>query len=125
MPTLVFGFSNGGSAYTYLDDVSVTDSNAPSVELLTNPSFENSTTSLVGWGGWCATASLCGSGFPGQVLANNTCHSGNCYYDHCHQPSMDYLVQTFSATMGDTYRISFWYQQLGIGTLKMYAYVLG
>jgi hypothetical protein len=120
MPTLIFGFQSASAAYNYLDDVSVVDNNAPSIELLINPSFENSTTSLTGWGTWCATATDCGSGFPGQVLSNSNCHSGNCYYDHCHN-SYDYLLQSFPATIGHNYTISFWLQQTGTGTIKFYA----
>jgi hypothetical protein len=108
-----------------LDDVSVVDVIAPTVQLLDNPSFDNSTANLTSsWGAWCATASICGSGTPGQLLANSgTCHSNNCYVDHCHQPNFDYLLQDFSATIGHIYTISFWYQHVGTGTLKMYAYV--
>ncbi len=122
MPTLVFGFLNGASAYSYLDDVSVVDTSAPSIQLLINPSFENSTSSLTGWGSWCATVANCGTGFPGQVTSSS-CHTGNCYYDHCHNPDFDYLLQSFPATIGHIYTISFWYQTTGSGTFKLYAYV--
>jgi hypothetical protein len=123
MPTLIFGFSTGTSSYNYLDDVSVVDTNASSIQLLINPSFENSTSNLTGWGTWCATTAICGTGFPGQVLTNSSCHSGNCYYDHCHQTDFDYLIQSFPATIGRIYTISFWFQQTGTSILKLYAYV--
>ncbi len=123
MPTLIFGFSNGGSGYSYLDDVSVVDTNASSIQLLNNPSFENSTTLLNGWTTWCGNVTYCGTGFPGQVLANSSCHSGNCYYDHCHT-NYDYLTQSFPATIGEPYTISFWLQQMGFGTIKFYAEIL-
>jgi hypothetical protein len=123
VPTLVFGFSSGLSGYSYLDDVSVVDNSAPSIQLLRNPSFENSTSTLTGWTTWCATASVCGSGFPGTIINNSSCHSGNCYIDHCHQPSYDYLLQSFSATIGHTYTISFWLQQTGTTTIKFSATV--
>jgi hypothetical protein len=122
MPTLVFGFMAGAAGYNYLDDVSVVDNSAPSIQLLINPSFENSTSNLTGWGTWCATTTICNSGFPGQVTTTS-CHSGNCYYDHCHNPDFDYLIQSFPATIGHTYAISFWFQQTGGGVLKLYAYV--
>ncbi len=118
VPTLVFGFSTGTSAYNYLDDVSVVDNSAPSMQLLRNPSFENSTSTLTGWTTWCTSS--CNSGYPGTIT-NSSCHSGNCYIDHCHQTDYDYLVQSFSAKIGDTYTISFWFQQTGTGTLKFYA----
>jgi hypothetical protein len=117
MPTLVFGFTSGGGGYNYLDDVSVVDSNAPAVQLLNNPSFENTTSNLTDWVTWCT--STCNTGYPGKVT-NSTCHSGNCFIDHCHTPDYDYLVQSFSATIGHIYTISFWFQQTGFGTIKIY-----
>ncbi len=125
MPTLIFGFSfTGATGYNYLDDVSVVDNSAPSIQLLNNPSFENSTTNLTGWTTWCGNVTYCGgTNFPGQVLANSSCHSGNCYYDHC-KNNYDYLSQSFPATIGDNYTISFWFQQLGTGTMKFYAEIL-
>ena len=33
----------------YLDSVSVIDNSAPLIQLLTNPSFENSTITITGW----------------------------------------------------------------------------
>lgn len=117
----MFAFSAGSSVYIYFDDVSVVDNNASSIQLLDNPSFENSTSSIYGWTSWCTSS--CGSGFPGQILNNGSCHSGNCYFDHCHQPSYDYLVQSFSATIGSMYTISFWLQMVGTGTFKFYATV--
>jgi hypothetical protein len=121
-PTLIFGFNSVSTAYNYLDDVSVVDNNAPSIQLLNNPSFENSTSNLTGWTTWCVlTQCSNGAGYPGRVLANSTCHSGNCYIDHCHQTNYDFLVQSFPATIGDTYNISFWLQQTGTGTAKFYA----
>ncbi len=119
MPTLVFGFSTGGSAYIYLDNVSVVDNNASSIQLLNNPSFENSASNLTGWTTWCASS--CNTGYAGKVLANSSCHSGNCYIDHCHTPDYDYLVQSFPAAIGHIYTISFWLQLVGTGTLKFYA----
>jgi hypothetical protein len=123
MPTLIFGSSLTTFNYNYLDDVSVVDNNAPSIQLLNNPSFENSTTSLNGWTTWCANATNCGTGFPGQVLANSSCHTGNCYIDHC-RTNYDYLSQSFPATIGDIYTISFWLQQTGTGTPKFYAEIM-
>jgi hypothetical protein len=121
-PTLVFGFSTGASVFIYLDSVSVVDSSAPAIQLLNNPSFENSTSNLTGWGTWCATTTNCGTGFPGRVLANSSCHSGNCYMDHCHA-NYDFLFQSFPATIGHIYTISFWLQLAGASTIKFYASV--
>jgi hypothetical protein len=98
MPLLVFSFYNGGSDYSYLDNVSVVDNNAPSIQLLNNPGFEDSTSNITGWTSWCSTTANCGAGNTGQILANSTCYSGNCYMDHCHT-NYDFLAQSFLATM--------------------------
>jgi hypothetical protein len=118
---LVFAFSIGAADYIYLDDVSVVDNSAPSIQLLNNPSFENSTSNITGWTAWCATTGNCGSGFPGQVMTNSSCHTGNCYIDHCHANNYDFLAQSFLATMGHTYTISFWLQETGTTIIKFAA----
>ncbi len=105
-PTLVFGFTTSTWNYIYLDSVSVVDNSAPAIQLLNNPGFDNSTTNLTGWITWCTSA--CGAGFPGRVLTNGSCHSGSCYYDHCLTSGCDYIVQSFPATIGHVYTISFW-----------------
>jgi hypothetical protein len=106
----MFGFKGyGGMDYTFLDSVSVVDSNASSIQLLNNPDFEDSTSSLTDWETWCTSA--CGSG-AGQVTSGSNCSSGNCYADHC-QANFDYLAQSFPATIGHTYTISFWLMQTG------------
>jgi hypothetical protein len=113
----MFGFKGYGMMdYSYLDSVSVVDNSAPSIQLLNNPGFDNSTSSLIGWTTWCTSA--CGSG-AGQVTTSS-CHSGNCYVDHC-QANYDYLVQSFSATIGHTYTISFWLMQTGGAMAAIYA----
>ncbi len=121
VPTLVFGFTTtSGAGFSYLDDVSVVDNNASSIQLLNNPGFENTTSNLTGWATWCI--SPCTGGYPGKVITNSSCHSGSCYIDHC-RSNYDYLVQSFSATIGHTYTISFWLQQFGTTTTKFYASV--
>jgi hypothetical protein len=111
-PTYVFAFSGGAGDYNYLDSLSVVDINAPTIQLLNNPGFDNSTTTLTGWATWCASG--CGIGNAGQVLANSSCYSGNCYLDHC-QGNYDYVSQTFPATVGDVYTMSFCLKQTGSG----------
>jgi hypothetical protein len=118
-PTLVFGFQNGGADYTSLDDVSVVDTSAPLIQLLDNPSFENSTSVLNGWITWCQS-SCGGSGNEGKVSTSG-CYSGNCYIDHCQKNNYDYLTQSFSATIGNTYTISFRLCQIVGGAGKFYA----
>jgi hypothetical protein len=113
----MFGFKGyGGMDYSYLDDVSVVDNNSPSIQLLNNPDFENSTSSPTGWIQWCQSA--CGSD-AGQVTNSASCYSGNCYVDHC-QNNYDYLAQSFSATINDIYTISFWLYQTGGGQCEIY-----
>lgn len=113
-PILTFTFHSGvGAETSYLDDVSVVDQSAPMVELLNNPSFENSTLGPTGWVTWCAS-SCTGVGDRG-VIATIGCHIGsgsNCFTDHC-QTTYDYLGQSFSATIGNTYTISFWLKKTG------------
>ncbi len=123
-PTLQFGFRNdGGMDYSWVDDVSVVATSAPSVQLLTNPSFENSTSTPTGWMTWCQSS--CGSGRQGQVTTGGSCNSGNCFYDHCVMPYYDYLAQSFSATIGSTYTISFWSYQTGGPGGQLYVNVAG
>ncbi len=107
--------------FTYLDSVSVVDNNASSVQLLQNPGFDNSTSSPpVGWTTSCTSACVNGSG---QVTTSGSCHFGNCYIDHC-QNNYDYLAQSFSATIGHIYTISFWAMQTGGGQSEVYVNLL-
>jgi hypothetical protein len=109
-PILQFGFTtNLGSDY-FLDTVSVTDASAPSIELLNNPSFDNSTTALNGWVVWCN--STCSAGAGAQVLFGTNCYLsiGNCFMADCPDTGLGavvFLGQSFSAIIGDTYTISF------------------
>jgi hypothetical protein len=124
MPTLSFAFTNGPGSDTYLDDVSIVDNNAPSVELLDNGSFENSTsTPPTDWVTWCS--STCSSGSTVSILSNSSCYlsSGNCYANHCYN-GPDFLAQSFSATIGHSYTISFWWQQTGGGLAALYVDVI-
>ncbi len=125
MPILSFAFTNGPGSDTYLDDVSIVDNSAPSVQLLDNGSFENSTSMPpTGWVTWCS--SMCsGGGSIVSILSNCSCclSSGNCYANHCyHGP--DFLAQSFSATIGNSYTISFWWQQTGGGLAALYVDVI-
>ena len=120
MPNLMFAFLTGSQSYVYLDSVSVVDYAALSTELLDNPGFDNSTSGPTGWGTWCATAANCNTGFQGRILANSTCRTGYCYFDHC-RPNNDYVYQTFPAVIGHIYKISFWVQLTGSGFVRFYA----
>jgi hypothetical protein len=110
-PILTFAFvTDLGNSY-FLDTVSVTKVTAPSVELLQNLSFENSTTQLNGWVLWCN--STCSPGAGGQVTYGTNCYlaTGNCFLADCpgagNGGAMVFLGQSFSATVVDTYTISF------------------
>jgi hypothetical protein len=118
-PTLVFGFQNGMGDVNYLDDVSVVDSGAPLIQLLNNPSFENSTSQPTGWITWCQSG--CGSGDAGKVISGGSCYSGNCYKDFCQSPVYDYLAQSFPATINHIYTISFRLYQSGGPAGNFYA----
>ncbi len=118
VPTLVFGFHCGGGDINYLDEVSVVDTSAPTIQLLNNPGFDNSTSTLTGWVTWCTSG--CVTNQECQVITGGSCHSGNCVYDFC-QNNFDYLAQSFLATIGHTYNISFWLQQAGGPAGKFYA----
>jgi hypothetical protein len=118
--TLMFGFrgdaAGGGQRYWYLDDVSVVDVTAPGIQLLQNPSFENSTTALTGWNQWCTSTCPSGSTNAGQVASGSNCKSSNCYMDHCYGGgAIDFLSQTILATIGHVYTISFWIFDYGSG----------
>jgi hypothetical protein len=123
-PTLQFGFhNNGGMDYSYVDDVSVVATSAPLNQLLVNPGFENSTSVATGWITWCQPGG-CGTGNQGKVINNSTCYSGNCFVDHCTN-GYDYLTQSFSATIGSTYNISFRYYQTGGPMGQIYVNIAG
>ena len=111
-PMLIFGFDASSSVYFLLDDVSVIDTNT-SVQLLTNPSFENSSASAVGWTPWCG--STCSAGTAGSVT-NIGCRTGRCFAGECGGGSVDYIAQAFSAVIGRRYNITFWYQRIKFGT---------
>ena len=112
---IMFGFQNENNREYYLDDVSVVDNGSPSIELLQNPGFENSTTSVTDWLQWCLTS--CGSGSSGTVTFGSNCFSGNCFVDNCYASAgIDFLAQTFNTTFGQTYTISFRLKLGGAGT---------
>jgi hypothetical protein len=90
--------------------VSVTRTSAPSIELLQNPSFENSTTMLNGWVVWCNWT--CSAGGGAQAMWGTNCYlsTGNCFLADCPNTgngAIVFLGQPFSAIIGATYIISF------------------
>ncbi|CAF2064005.1 unnamed protein product [Rotaria magnacalcarata] len=91
-----------------LDDVTVCDTASPSIQLLTNGDFE--TGSIVPWV-YCNPS---GSQYSGQVETGLTtmygypyvAYSGTDFYLDGAVGAPDYLSQTFSTTIGHTYRES-------------------
>jgi hypothetical protein len=104
-PTLLFGFETDGTCTYYLDAVSVVDDSSPSIELLANPSFENSAISATDWINSCETTCV------SQIVSGSQCFGslGNCLMISCSvdNPSISFLSQSFMTTIGNTYRISF------------------
>lgn len=120
-PILMFGVDGSNEMYIMLDDVSVVDKNDSSTQLLINPSFALSSTSLAGWSMWCSGG--CNAGYGGTVINSSSCRTDNCYKSHCNNGGTDYLVQSFIAIIGHSYNISFWYQRgrdLSGGSAKLY-----
>jgi hypothetical protein len=109
-PILTFAFVTDLYNNYFLDTVSVTEVTAPSIQLLNNPSFENSTTLPNGWVLWCN--STCNVGAGGLVTYGTNCYLNidNCFLADCPYGSggaMVFLGQSFPATIGSTYTISF------------------
>ena len=116
-----FTVHGGGASETvYLDDISVVRDSLPTIQLLSNPSFENSTSGPTAWSIWC-TSYCAGSGDGGRISTSG-CHPGsgnNCYMDHC-KTGYDLLGQSFSTEVGESYTISFWYFKTGGGAGKLF-----
>lgn len=120
-PVVQFATHGGPAAENvYLDGVSVVDTSQPTVELLSNPSFEMSPVATTAWVIWC-TSSCVGSDDGGQISTSGcqATYGSNCYKSHC-ETGYDFLGQAFSATIGTIYRISFWYRKTGGGAGKLY-----
>lgn len=128
-PILIFGFDASSVIYLVIDDVSVVDTTNSSVQLLTNPSFENSTSGPTRWTAWCTSS--CNAGTAGNVT-NSGCRTGMCYKSGCNggTANVDYLGQAFSAVIGRTYNITFWSQRvrfsttMGASTATLYAGII-
>ena len=113
-PLLVFGFETESARDFILDDVSVVQVGAPSIELLRNPSFENSTTTLNGWSLWCS-ASCSGTG--ANITSGSNCHgsSGKCFLDNCAGSGISFLGQSFFAIINQSYTLTYWLRGAGGG----------
>ena len=120
--TLLFGFKTDSTDVFYLDDVSVVDSNASSIELLTDPSFENATISATDWITSCETT--CTS----QIISGPQCFgsSGDCFMAYCtaNSSSIFFLSQSFMAIIGNTYTISYMLKQEGNSSTSSISFYL-
>ena len=125
-PLLVFAADGGGNDYYLLDTTSVVDAASPSVQLLANPGFDNSTGAFSGWDEWCVSGCTGSNQSPPGKGIGSGCQSGSCLSLSCGTgPNTPLLVgQSFSATLGHVYTISFWLQYSGGGGADMYVDVL-
>ena len=102
--TLSFRFEVGLNDYYYLDDVSVVNVNAPGTQLLTNPSFENSPTTIVNWTVACSV--MCS--FKADLETGINCYLLlSCLRAMCNGHN-ETVSQKFGTTIGDLYSVSFW-----------------
>ena len=102
--TIFFGFDVSGSDRYYLDTISVTNVNTPGTEILTNPSFESSSSSLVGWSSSCTS----GCSTTAAVTSGTRCYlsTGNCLIAQC-TTGVETISQTFASVPGNKYSVSF------------------
>ena len=111
-PRLVFGFDAANNIYIALDDVSVVDTASSLVELLANPSFENSSTTATGWSTSCTTSCM---GSSSAAVITSGCRTNNCLKSLCYGGGVDYIGQVFSAVVSHVYNITFWTQRVITG----------
>ena len=100
---LSFRFDAGNSDKYYLDDVSVANVNTLGIQLLMNPSFENSPTHIVDW------TVACSSGCLGQanLESGSACYlSSSCLLAQCYGYN-ETVSQSFGSTIGNIYSVSF------------------
>jgi hypothetical protein len=117
--------------YLSLDDVSLTDVTHPSGNLLTNGGFEGGTyvDPVAGTNqpnGWTYLNSF-GAGYAGNVVTASTAasttqpaaqpHSGTYFYQDGATQAYDGLTQGISTTIGDTYHISFYLDQIMVNNV--------
>lgn len=106
--TLTFGMqaNEDDENYWLLDNVSVNRTNT-NANVLVNGNFELG--SLTGWTQYCATGSNCGGGSNVGQITSSSCFMGSfCYVSKCDTGTRyDYLSQSFSTVIGESYVISF------------------
>lgn len=119
--TLTFGFETGSGCSYYLDDVSVIDLNASSIQLLINPSFESSIIVPDGWSVWCTES--CDNSDT-KLKSNTRCRlsNGTCLEVGCHS-STSFISQSFTTTIDHIYTISYWLMVRICGNPQNHFYV--
>jgi hypothetical protein len=105
-----------------LDSTSVVAVTLPLTQLLVNPGFDDSVGAFNAWDEWCANGCTGGNQNPPAVAKNTSCQSGTCISMNCGTGSTTPLLlsQTFSATIGVIYNISFWLHYSGGPGADMY-----
>ena len=95
-------------AFLLLDDVSVMDLTHPSGNLILNGGFELGPVGASAPTNWTYLNTF-GASFGGVVASDpSQAHSGNNFYYDGAVQAYDGITQGISATVGDTYEISFW-----------------
>lgn len=116
---IAFSFREDAGCFA-LDNVSVRNTAAPTVELIANNDFETGT--LSSWT-YCNPQSASSAGQVKKNSDNFQCmgftyqaKSGTYFYYDGAVGNCDYLVQTFATDIGSTYTISYWLYNQGIGS---------
>lgn len=113
---ILFGIQTENNRVYYLDKVSVVSINQPGTELLQNGNLESTTMPPTDWSSFCS--STCGSS-PDTMVNSTYCYPSysNCYKGKCPGPTgIEFLGQSFTASIGTTYTVSFWLIEDGSGT---------
>jgi len=115
--TVTFTFRHDPGFFAF-DDASVVDTTHASANLLVNGNFETGGTTTAGGGspGWTyfQQAGVTFLGF--QTMATNglSPHGGSYFWYDGATQGYDGIDQTFATTVGDTYQISFWLDQVNV-----------
>ena len=102
-PTLVFKVQDSFQKNFHIDNVSVVSLNNPSVSLIVNGDFEQSST--VGWNRYDCSSS-CNP--PGSIITSGLCLVNRCYLINSTCVQYQILQQSFYANAGQQYTVSFY-----------------
>ena len=119
-PILLFGIQTSGGDSHYLDSISVVDTTNPTIELLDNAGFSNTTPAFAGWTQWCvSTCNNNGNTAVAEQQSMYPCTLAN----KCLQATCDstvagiyFIGQKFEAVLGRTYTISFYHIHIGLSS---------